>query len=37
MIEIPRAAVTAAEIAGTGRVLLLRHQRPDPDDLRLQP
>ena len=38
MIEIPRAAVTAAEIAGpNGRVLQLRHQRPDPDDLRLQP
>ena len=31
MIEIPRAALTADE------VLLLRHQRPDPDDLRLQP
>ena len=37
MIEIPRAAVTAGEIAEAGRVLLLRHQRPDPDDLRLQP
>ena len=36
MIEIPRAALTADESQG-GRVLLLRHQRPDPDDLRLQP
>jgi pyruvate,orthophosphate dikinase len=37
MIEIPRAAVTADEIARGRRVLQLRHQRPDPDDLRLQP
>jgi hypothetical protein len=37
MIEIPRAALTADEIAEGGRVLQLRHQRPDPDDLRLQP
>ena len=37
MIEIPRAALTADEIAKRGRVLLLRHQRPDSDDLRLQP
>ena len=37
MIEIPRAALTAGEIAKGGRVLQLRHQRPDPDDLRLQP
>ncbi len=28
-------AVTADEIAREARVLLLRHQRPDPDDLRL--
>ncbi len=34
MIEIPRAALTADEIAAVRRVLLLRHQRPDPDDLR---
>ena len=37
MIEIPRAALTADEIAKRGRLLLLRHQRPDSDDLRLQP
>ncbi len=37
MIEIPRAALTADEIAKRGRLLLLRHQRPDPDDLRLLP
>ena len=37
MIEIPRAALTADQIATEARVLLLRHQRPDPDDLRLQP
>ncbi len=37
MIEIPRAAVTAGEIGETGPVLLLRYQRPDPDDLWLQP
>ena len=35
MIELPRAAVTAHEIAEVGRVLLLRHQRPDPDDVGL--
>ena len=34
MIEIPRAALTADEIAIGRRVLFLRHQRPDPDDLR---
>ena len=33
MIEIPRAALTADEIAEGGRVLLLRHQRPHADDL----
>ena len=37
MIEIPRAALTADEIAKRRRVLQLRHQRPDPDDVRLQP
>ena len=37
MIEIPRAALTADRDRQGGRVLLLRHQRPDPDDLRLQP
>ena len=31
MIEIPRGALTADEIARVGRVLQLRHQRPDPD------
>ena len=35
MIEVPRGALTADEIAERGRVLLLRHQRPDADDLRL--
>ena len=34
MIELPRAALRAGEIAEHGRVLQLRHQRPDPDDLR---
>ncbi len=34
MIELPRAAIRAHVIAESGRVLLLRHQRPDPDDLR---
>ena len=37
MIEVPRAALTAGEIARLGGVLLLRHQRPDPDDLGLLP
>ena len=37
MIEIPRGALTADEIAGGGRVLLLRHERPDPDHARRQP
>ncbi len=37
MIEIPRAAVTAGEIAITGRILLIWDERPDPNDLRLQP
>ena len=34
MIELPRAALMAGEIAETRRVLLLRHQRSDADDLR---
>ena len=37
MIETPRAALRAGELAEVGRVLLVRHQRPDPDDLRVQP
>ena len=37
MIEVPRAALTAGQIAAGGRVLLLRHQRPDPDGLGLLP
>ena len=36
MIELPRAALTAGEIAGGCRLLLIRHQRPDPDDLRAE-
>ena len=32
MIEVPRAALTADEIAERGRLLLVRHQRPHPDD-----
>ena len=34
MIELPRAALQAGEIAETRRVLLVRHQRPDPDHVR---
>ena len=37
MIELPRAALMAGEIAETRRVLLVRHQRPDADDLRHLP
>ena len=37
MIEVPRAALTADEMADGGRVLQLRHQRPDADDLRHEP
>ena len=37
MIELPRAALRAGEIAETARVFLLRHQRPDPDHFRHQP
>ena len=34
MIELPRAALMAGEIAADRRVLLLRHQRSDADHLR---
>ena len=34
MIEVPRAALRADEIAEVGRVLLVRHERPDADDAR---
>ena len=37
MIEIPRGALTADEIATEAVVLQLRHERPDADDVRLQP
>ena len=37
MIELPRAALTAGDIAEVGRLLLVRHQRPDPDDVGLLP
>ncbi len=37
MIELPRAAIRAHVIAESGGVLLLRHQRSDPDDVRHQP
>ncbi len=33
MIEVPRAALIADEIAELRRVLLVRHQRPDADDV----
>ena len=35
MIEVPRAALTADQIAAVRGLLLLRHQRPDPADLGL--
>ena len=35
MIEVPRGAMTADQIAAGGGVLLVRHQRPDAADLRL--
>ena len=35
MIEVPRAALTAGRDRRARRLLLLRHQRPDPDGLRL--
>ena len=34
MIELPRAALTADRDRGDGRVLQLRHERPDADDVR---
>ena len=37
MIEVPRAALTAGSDRRGGRLLLLRHQRPDPDGLGVQP
>ncbi|MDZ7815598.1 MAG: pyruvate, phosphate dikinase [Planctomycetota bacterium] len=37
MIEIPRAALTAEEIAEVARVPSLRHKRPHSDGVRLQP
>ena len=37
MIELPRAALMADEIARERGVLLVRHQRPDADHLRHQP
>ena len=37
MIELPRAALTADEIARDGRVLLVRHERPHADDVRAEP
>ena len=35
MIEVPRAALTAGEIAQARRVLLVRDERPDADDVRV--
>ena len=37
MIELPRAALQGRRDRRDRRVLLLRHQRPDPDHLRHQP
>ena len=37
MIELPRAAMTAGRDRRGRRVLLLRHQRPHPDDVGLLP
>ena len=37
MIELPRAALTADEIAARRGVLLLRHERSDADDVRPEP
>ena len=37
MIEIPRAALTAGEIADTAGILQLRYQRPDSDGIGNQP
>jgi pyruvate, orthophosphate dikinase len=37
MIELPRAALMAGEIAEEAEFFSLRHQRPDPDDAGRQP
>ena len=37
MLEVVRACMRAGRMARDGRVLLLRHQRPDPGDLLVQP
>ena len=37
MIETPAGRAAGRRDRRGGRLLLLRHQRPDPDDLRLQP
>ena len=37
MIEVPRAALAADEIAERRRLLQLRHERPDANDVWLQP
>jgi pyruvate,orthophosphate dikinase len=37
MIEVPRAALVADTIAKSAEFFSLRHQRPFPDDVRLQP
>ena len=37
MIEVPRGALDRRRDRRARRVLQLRHQRPDPDDVRLQP
>ena len=37
MIEIPRACLTAGEIADEAEFFSFRHQRPDADDLRHEP
>ena len=34
MIEIPRAALTAGEMAEYAQFFSFRHQRPDPDGIR---
>ena len=37
MVETPRAALRAGDLAASSAFLSLRHQRPDPDDLWPQP
>ena len=37
MVETPRAALRAGDLAASAAFLSLRHQRPDADDLRPQP